>query len=72
MSNKSSKVSDQLRHAILNCGETRYALSKRSGVGGPILSRFVNGERTLRLETVDLLCEALGLELKPKRTTKGK
>lgn len=64
-------ISETLRFAIVNADETRYALSKRSGVGEPVLSRFVSGQRTLRLETVDLLCEALGLELKPKRTNKG-
>lgn len=68
---KSSKVSEQLRAAILNCGETRYALAKRSGVGEPVLSKFMAGAG-LNLQTIDDLCEALGLELKAKRTTKGK
>lgn len=65
--NKPTKIADRLRQAILDCGETRYALAKRSGVGEPVLCKFMAGAG-LRLESIDRLCEALGLELtKTKR-----
>jgi hypothetical protein len=66
---KASKVSEQLRDAILNCGETRYALAKRSGVGEPVLSKFMAGAG-LNLETIDKLCEALGMGLVTNRKRK--
>ncbi len=71
MSKKPTTVSERLRAAILNGDETRYALAKRSGIGEPVLSKFMAGAG-LNLETVDRLAEALGLELIEKRTPKGK
>ena len=71
MSKKPTTVSERLRAAILNGNETRYALSKRSGIGESVLSKFMAGAE-LKLETVDRLAEALGLELVEKRTPKGK
>ena len=65
------RVSDQLREAIQQAGVTRYRLSKLSGVGEPVLSRFMAGT-SLRSDSLDTLCEALGLELTAKTNTKGK
>jgi hypothetical protein len=64
-------ISEQLRQAIRDCGESRYALSKRTGIDQSTLTRFMSGERGLRLDVVDVLAEALDLELRPKRTQKG-
>jgi transcriptional regulator with XRE-family HTH domain len=67
------RISEQLRQFILDCGESRYALSKRTGVDQPTLSRFVNGERPLTLDKIDTLAQFLNLELtirKPKRKRK--
>lgn len=50
--------------AIEDRGESILALSKLSGVSQPQLSRFVSGERDLRLESAEKLCHALGLELR--------
>ncbi len=58
---------DELRDAILNCGQTEYRVSKESGVAQPILNRFLRGERGISLETAAKLCKYLGLHLVPAR-----
>jgi transcriptional regulator with XRE-family HTH domain len=63
-------ISKQLRQAIQDSGETMYAVAMGSGLSFPVVSRFVHGQRDIRLETADALCEYLGLRLtdrKPKR-----
>ncbi len=67
-------ISDQLRQVIRDCGETRYAISKATGIGQDVLSRFMRGERGLSMEVLDQLGQYLGLRIvadKPK-TKKGK
>ncbi len=67
-------VSDQLLDAIQKAmkkgrgkpGVTRYRIAQDSGVNHTVLSRFLSGERSINLQTVDLLCDHLGLELRPK------
>ena len=67
------RISEQLRQFILKCGESRYALSKRTGIDQPTLSRFVNHERPLTLDKIDTLAEYLGLELTIRKSKrKGK
>lgn len=67
---KPKPFSEQLRAALKECGQTRYAVSKATGISQPTLSRFVNGERGLPLKTIDRLCEHLGLELVARRQSK--
>ncbi len=67
-------ISDQLRQVILDCGQTRYAICKATGIGQDVLSRFIHGERGLSMEVLDTLGEYLGLRIvadKP-RPKKGK
>lgn len=65
------KLSDQLRQAIDSCGETRYAISKATGIAEATLSRFMSGERGLPMTTLDRLADYLELNIQaPKR--KGK
>lgn len=59
-------VGEQLRRAVETCGQTRYAISKATGIPQSVLSRFVAGGKPLRGENVDKLCAYLGLELRPK------
>jgi transcriptional regulator with XRE-family HTH domain len=61
-------LADQLRQAIRRSGKTRYRIARESGVAEAVLSRFVRGERDMKLDTANKLSEALGLrvELKPK------
>jgi hypothetical protein len=66
------KFTDQLRRAILDSGRTRYAIGRESGVAESVLSRFVRGERGLSSESIDVLMEYLGLEIRPQRKARGR
>jgi len=63
-------VSEVLLQAIENAwanGVTSYRIGKDSSVEPATIDRFVSGERpSIRIETIDRLCEALGLTLQPK------
>ncbi len=69
-------IAEQLRRAIERSGKTRYRISQESGIAQAVLSRFVNGERDLKVDTADKLCAALGvrvvLESPPAKKPKGK
>jgi plasmid maintenance system antidote protein VapI len=74
MKTKYIPLTDQLRQAILDCGQTRYAISKATGIGQDKLSRFINGERGVSCEVMDKLGEYLGLRIvadKPKKQKGG-
>jgi transcriptional regulator with XRE-family HTH domain len=59
-----TRLTDQLRQIIENCGQTRYAISKATGISEPTLARLVSGERFLSPDALDTLGEYLGLELR--------
>jgi transcriptional regulator with XRE-family HTH domain len=63
MGKKHDGFADQLRAAIENCGKTRYQIFKETGIPQETLSRFVNGERGLSMESIELLFENLGLKI---------
>ena len=61
-------VSDQLKAAVEKAetkGETRYKIAQESRVDYTVLVRFLDLGTSIRLHTVDRLCDYLGLELKP-------
>lgn len=58
-------VTATLRKALEECGQTRYAVSKATGIPESTLSRFAAG-KPLRGENLDKLCLFLGLALTPK------
>ncbi len=65
---KKQTVTEQLRNTIEKSGLTHYRIGKMSSVPHTVLGRFISGERRyLRSDTIDRLCEALGLELRPKK-----
>jgi transcriptional regulator with XRE-family HTH domain len=73
-SQEAPSVTDQLREAILQSGQSLNQLSKASGVDSGRLSRFVRKERDLTLDAVDKICRALGYHLekdKPRRARKA-
>lgn len=70
---KHRTISEQLRAAIEAAGETRYAISKQTGINQSILSRFVRGETNLDGVNIDKLAAYLRLELVPvKRQREGR
>jgi hypothetical protein len=66
-------VTATLRATLNRCGQTRYAVSKATGIPESTLSRFVMGGKPLRGENIDILSAYLGLELRPaKKPAKGR
>jgi transcriptional regulator with XRE-family HTH domain len=66
------KVSESLREIIRRDGRSLYELAKVSGVDSGRLSRFMRGLRTLTVDALDQLAVALHLELRPRRSGKGR
>ncbi len=66
-SRQSATISNQLRAIIRARGLTPYAVSQAADVSPSVVTRFVNGERGLTSDSLDLICEALGLELRETR-----
>jgi transcriptional regulator with XRE-family HTH domain len=56
-------VSYQLRELIEARGLTAYGLGQLAGVDPGVISRFLRAERTITLDTLDRLADALGLRL---------
>ncbi len=54
---------ETLKQAIVNSEMSRYEIARRAGVSQAIISRFVNGERGIKLETAGKLASVLGLSL---------
>ena len=69
-SKKPAPISDVLHRTVAEAvgrGRTNYlALEKETGVQRASIRRFVNGERTLRLDVADKLADFFGLELRAK------
>ena len=63
-------LSETLRKAMDDSGETLYRIAKESGIAYPVLYRFYHHERELRLPTATKLADYLALELRPKRKRK--
>ncbi len=61
-------ISDQLRAAIDKADVTLYRIAKDSQVDWGTIQRFIDGTRpNIRIDTMERLCEYLGLELRPKK-----
>lgn len=59
----SGPLSLALRDAIRATDKSMYQIALDAGVAQIVVSRFVSGERDIRLATADKLAEALGLKL---------
>lgn len=58
-----SSLSGQLRRVIKDRGLTAYEVGRISGVDPGMITRFLSGERDIRLSTADRIAAALGLGL---------
>ena len=57
-------VSEQVRVCLRDCGQTRYAVSKATGISEAVLSRFANGKvQGLSARALDVLGKYLRLEV---------
>jgi hypothetical protein len=59
-------ILEGIRETIEKSGKSRYRISKDTGIDNSVLHRIVNGG-SCSIETADILCKYLGLELKPKK-----
>jgi DNA-binding Xre family transcriptional regulator len=66
------RLSDQLRAAVLNAQQTRYQISKATGISEGNLSRFVHGTAGLSLESLDRLCDFLDVRVVGPDKPKGR
>ncbi len=57
------RLTDQLRRIIDESGQTRYQISKETGIGESALSKFYNGHRGISAKALDQLGEYLGLKI---------
>lgn len=68
-------LSDELRQAVERSGVSRYSIWQQTGIDQGSLSKFMDGERGLGMESIDKLAELLGLHIvaKPEpRRPKGR
>lgn len=63
---------NSIRQAVEKSGKTRYRIAKESGVSAGQLSRLVNGQRGMTVETIERLADYLELRItiEPKGKTK--
>lgn len=71
MHNIDMALTDDLRKAIRADGRSWNQLAADSGISTPVVSRFVRGLRDVTTATAGRLCDALGLELRPKARRKA-
>jgi plasmid maintenance system antidote protein VapI len=58
-----SPITDVLRRAIIESGESFNSLERETGVTRASIMRFVRGTNSLRLDMADRLAEHFGLSL---------
>ena len=60
------RVSEALRKSIRDSGKSVYQIAKEADVSPIVISRFLSGERDIRLATADKVAEALELTVPTK------
>jgi hypothetical protein len=60
---KREKLSDEVRRAIVESGQSRYAICKAVGLAQATMSRFMGGQGGLSMETLDALADLLDLHV---------
>ena len=66
------QVLREIQRAIQECGKTRYAISKATGIDQAQLSRIMSNEMGLSLANLERLLRYLEMEvvIQPKQRTK--
>lgn len=64
-------INDTLKQAIENSGQSHNAIAKATGVNRRLIDRWIRGEINIGIDKAEVLCEYLGLELKPMRRSAG-
>jgi len=65
-------IMEQLAQAITNSGASRYRIHKDTGINQAVLHRIVTGSAGCNMDTFNILCEYLNLELVSKDRKEGK
>ena len=69
-------LSDELRQAVERSGVSRYGIWQQTGIDQGSLSKFMDGERGLGMESIDKLADLLGLHIcsadAERRRSKGR
>lgn len=58
-----AQLLDKIRRAVETSGKTRYRIAKESGISAAQLSRLVNGQSGMTVETIERLADYLGLRI---------
>jgi hypothetical protein len=69
---KKIPLTEQVRQAIENCGQTRYRIAQETGISEVTLCRFASGERGLSMQALDKAGEYLGLRIVAEKPQKQK
>lgn len=69
-----SAIHDAIRKAMANSDKTRYRLWQETGISQAQLCEFVHGRRGMSIQNLEVLTEALGLEIivRPAKRKKGR
>lgn len=60
-------LTDQVRKAIADCGETQYRICQNTGLDKTAIFRFMSGERGLSMEALNTLGTYLELSIVSNR-----
>ena len=60
-------MTDALKKAVRESGQSLYAICKATGLNEDSLSRFMRGRQSLRLDLADRLAAYLGIECRRTR-----
>ncbi|HHH76271.1 MAG TPA: hypothetical protein ENL03_04535 [Phycisphaerae bacterium] len=68
---KQETITETLKIAVRDSGESLYAICKATGLNEDSLSRFMRGRQSLRLDLADKLATHLGIECRQSKRRKG-
>ena len=60
-------LEEQIRNAAIESQLSHYRIALDTGISQSVVTRFLNGDRSISLATADKLCEHFGLELRAKK-----
>ena len=69
---KTAAFSDQIRAAVMNCGESQYRVCEETGIDKGAMCHFLAGRRGLSLDSIDKLAAHLGLVVRVEKKKQNK
>ncbi len=66
-----AKLTDAIKAAIIKSEQSPYAIAKGAGIARSQLSRLLNGESSITVETLERLADYLGLQIRIEPNTKS-